>query len=95
MLGGGLWLLFGLRFGLGGLDDRFRINGQMHFSFQLGFVGEGADGNLVLDLKHELFPSPCGLAARTFGGSIVVVSEPNTSCELRNRTDEPEIAGVL
>ena len=82
MLGGGLRVLFG--FCLGGFGDRFRIDRQTQLSFQLGFVREGTDGNLVLDLKHELFPSPCRLPARTFGGSIVVVTEPDASRELRN-----------
>ena len=75
--------------------NRFRVDSQTHFSLRCGFVGEVADGDLVLDLEHELLPSPCRLAAGALGGAVVVVSEPDARCELRNRSDEPEITGVL
>ena len=62
---------------------------------QNGFLREWLLRKLVLDLHHELLPGPGGFTAIAIGFLVVVVAEPHSCCELRDRSDEPEIAGSL
>ena len=73
----------------------FGLAWGLEWAFQNGFRREWLLRKLVLDLHHELLPGPGGFTAIAIGFLVVVVAEPHSCCELRDRADEPEIAGSL
>ena len=64
-------------------------------TIQLRLGWKRLNGEFTFDLKHELFPRPCGLATVAFGLSVVVVAKPHRSGELGDGTDEPQVPCTL
>ena len=74
---------------------RFLFARNSPWTIQLRLWRKCLNGEFRFDLKHELFPSPCRLAAVAFGFTVVVVAEPHGGGELGDGTDEPQIPCTL